>query len=187
MLMLLSVHMTSVLFLVWFNNFTLTMGFYWSYTLLLQSRSYASWFTQSHAQWYTHPAIPPQWEGVDRLAQHYSFPLFCLLKNKNGGGLGVRLSWSASDSSPAVSESSSCRERFMVVYNVSVTSCLGEHDGLLLPLLYRPLIKCFHLEPSPWLSPAWNWKLQRTNQSYQLRTGMVSFHSTSLTSSEQEW
>jgi len=27
--------MTSILFLVWFNNFTLTMGFYWSYTLLL--------------------------------------------------------------------------------------------------------------------------------------------------------
>jgi len=26
--MLLSVHMTSVLFLIWFNNFTLTMGFY---------------------------------------------------------------------------------------------------------------------------------------------------------------
>ena len=37
MLMLLSMHMTSVLFLVWFNNFTLTMGFYWSYTLLLWS------------------------------------------------------------------------------------------------------------------------------------------------------
>ena len=35
MLMLLSVHMTSVLFLVWFNNFALTMGFCWSYTLLL--------------------------------------------------------------------------------------------------------------------------------------------------------
>jgi len=35
MLMLLSVHMTSVLFLVQFNNFGLTMGFYWSYTLLL--------------------------------------------------------------------------------------------------------------------------------------------------------
>jgi len=33
MLMLLSVHVTSVLFLVWFNNFALTMGFYWSYTL----------------------------------------------------------------------------------------------------------------------------------------------------------
>ena len=31
MLMLLSVHMTSFLFLVRFNNFTLTMGFYWSY------------------------------------------------------------------------------------------------------------------------------------------------------------
>ena len=29
--MLLSVHVTSVLFLVWFNNFVLTMGFYWSY------------------------------------------------------------------------------------------------------------------------------------------------------------
>ena len=29
-------HMTSVLFLVRFNNFALTMGFYWSYTLLLQ-------------------------------------------------------------------------------------------------------------------------------------------------------
>jgi len=35
MLMLLSVHVTSVLFLVQFNNFALTMGFYWSYTLLL--------------------------------------------------------------------------------------------------------------------------------------------------------
>jgi len=35
MLMLLSVHVTSVLFLVQFNNFTLTMGLYWSYTLLL--------------------------------------------------------------------------------------------------------------------------------------------------------
>ena len=41
--MLLSVHVTSVLFLVWFNNFTLTMGFYWSYmyTLLLAACSYA--------------------------------------------------------------------------------------------------------------------------------------------------
>ena len=29
--MLLSVHMTSVLYLVWFNNFALTTGFYWSY------------------------------------------------------------------------------------------------------------------------------------------------------------
>ena len=37
MLMLLSVHVTSVLFLVRFNNFALTMGFYWSYTLLLYS------------------------------------------------------------------------------------------------------------------------------------------------------
>jgi len=35
MLMLLSVHVTSVLFLVRFNNFALTMDFYWSYTLLL--------------------------------------------------------------------------------------------------------------------------------------------------------
>ena len=35
--MLLSLHVTSVLFLVCFNNSTLTMGFYWSYTLLLQS------------------------------------------------------------------------------------------------------------------------------------------------------
>ena len=35
MLMLLCVHMTSVLFLVLAGNFTLTMGFYWSYTLLL--------------------------------------------------------------------------------------------------------------------------------------------------------
>ena len=34
MLMLLSVHVTSVLFLVQFNNFALTMGFYWSYILL---------------------------------------------------------------------------------------------------------------------------------------------------------
>jgi len=35
--MLLSVHVTSVLFLVWFNNFVLITGFYWSYTLLLKS------------------------------------------------------------------------------------------------------------------------------------------------------
>ena len=35
LLMLLSVHMTSVLFLVLAGNFALTMGFYWSYTLLL--------------------------------------------------------------------------------------------------------------------------------------------------------
>ena len=34
--MLLSVHVTSVLFLVRFNNFALTVGFYWSYTLLLK-------------------------------------------------------------------------------------------------------------------------------------------------------
>ena len=33
-LMLLSVHVTSVVFLVWFNNFALTTGFY--YTLLLK-------------------------------------------------------------------------------------------------------------------------------------------------------
>ena len=32
LLMLLSVHVTSVLFLVQFNNFVLTMGFFWSYT-----------------------------------------------------------------------------------------------------------------------------------------------------------
>ena len=30
-----NMHVTSVLFLVRFNNFALTMGFYWSYTLLL--------------------------------------------------------------------------------------------------------------------------------------------------------
>ena len=35
--MLLSVHVTSVLFLVQFNNFALTTSFYWSYTLLLKS------------------------------------------------------------------------------------------------------------------------------------------------------
>ena len=35
-LMLLSVHVTSVLFLVWLNNFALTTGFYWSYMLLLK-------------------------------------------------------------------------------------------------------------------------------------------------------
>ena len=35
MLMLLCVHMTSVLFLVLAVNFALTMGFYWSYMLLL--------------------------------------------------------------------------------------------------------------------------------------------------------
>ena len=37
LLMLLSVHVTSVLFLVLFNNFALITGFYWSYTLLLKS------------------------------------------------------------------------------------------------------------------------------------------------------
>ena len=37
MLMLLSVDVTSVLFSVLAGNFVLTMGFYWSYTLLLQS------------------------------------------------------------------------------------------------------------------------------------------------------
>ena len=35
--MLLSGHVTSVLFLVRFNYFALTTGFYWSYTLLLKS------------------------------------------------------------------------------------------------------------------------------------------------------
>ena len=40
MLMLLNVHVTSVLFLIWFSDFTLTMGFHWSYMLLLP-RSYA--------------------------------------------------------------------------------------------------------------------------------------------------
>jgi len=35
MLMLLCVHVTSILFLVLAGNFALTMGFYWSYTLLL--------------------------------------------------------------------------------------------------------------------------------------------------------
>ena len=30
-----ALHVTSVLFLVRFNNFALTIGFYWSYTLLL--------------------------------------------------------------------------------------------------------------------------------------------------------
>ena len=35
-LMLLSVHVTSVLFLVRLNNFALTTGFYWSYMLLLK-------------------------------------------------------------------------------------------------------------------------------------------------------
>ena len=34
--MLLSAHVTNVLFLVWFNTFALTTGFYWSYTLLLK-------------------------------------------------------------------------------------------------------------------------------------------------------
>ena len=38
MFMLLSVHATSILFLVRLNNFTLTTGFYWSYTV---ARSYA--------------------------------------------------------------------------------------------------------------------------------------------------
>ena len=42
---MLSVHVTRVLFLIWFNNFALTMGFYWSYTLFhaltLVARSYA--------------------------------------------------------------------------------------------------------------------------------------------------
>ena len=34
--MLLSAHVISVLFLVQFNNFALTTGFYWNYTLLLK-------------------------------------------------------------------------------------------------------------------------------------------------------
>ena len=52
--MLLSTHMTSVLFLVRFNNFALTTGFYWSYMQALTqvAHSYAllvlhiakSWF-----------------------------------------------------------------------------------------------------------------------------------------------
>jgi len=37
LLMLLSAHVISVLFLVWFNNSALTMSFYWSYTLLVKS------------------------------------------------------------------------------------------------------------------------------------------------------
>ena len=37
LLMLLSAHVTSILFLVRFNTFALTTGFYWSYTLLLKS------------------------------------------------------------------------------------------------------------------------------------------------------
>ena len=74
--MLLSVHVTSVLFLVWF---TLTMGFYWSYTLLLQLPvlmcscvSYSittlglNWYTNSwvkqleaHTHTHTHGAAVP--------------------------------------------------------------------------------------------------------------------------------
>ena len=52
LLMLLSAHVTSVLFLVQFNNFVLTMGFFWSYTLLLKSPVLmCSW----HAyQWHSH-------------------------------------------------------------------------------------------------------------------------------------
>ena len=34
--MLLSTHVTNVLFLVQFNNFAMNMDFYWSYTLLLK-------------------------------------------------------------------------------------------------------------------------------------------------------
>ena len=42
MLMLLSVHMTSVLFLVWFNNFALTIGLLVELqALTLAARSYA--------------------------------------------------------------------------------------------------------------------------------------------------
>ena len=36
MLVLLSVHVTSVLFSVWFNNFALNTGFFWSFMLLLK-------------------------------------------------------------------------------------------------------------------------------------------------------
>ena len=39
-------HMTSVPFLVWFNNFALTMDFYWSYTLF--AGSYALLIQQNH-------------------------------------------------------------------------------------------------------------------------------------------
>jgi len=47
---LLSVHVTSVLFLVRFNYFALTMGFYWSYTLLLKSPVLVrSWCTVNQA------------------------------------------------------------------------------------------------------------------------------------------
>ena len=35
--MLLSAHVTSSFFSIWFNNFALTTGFYWSYTLFLKS------------------------------------------------------------------------------------------------------------------------------------------------------
>ena len=38
MLMLLSVHVTSVLFLVQFNNFAMTMGFYWSIFFLFYAK-----------------------------------------------------------------------------------------------------------------------------------------------------
>ena len=53
--MLLSTHVTSVLFLVRFNNFALTTGFYWSYTLLLKSPVLnCSWLTSvvSIKQWW---------------------------------------------------------------------------------------------------------------------------------------
>ena len=46
--MLLSVHVTSVLFLVWVDNFALTTDFYWSYTLLLKLLVHMhSWTTHS--------------------------------------------------------------------------------------------------------------------------------------------
>ena len=48
MLMLLCVHVTRVLFLVLAGNFTLTMGFYWNYTLLLSSRLFLCTLVQTH-------------------------------------------------------------------------------------------------------------------------------------------
>ena len=46
--MLLSVHVTSVLFLVWVDNFALTTDFYWSYMLLLKLLVHmCSWTTHS--------------------------------------------------------------------------------------------------------------------------------------------
>ena len=47
---LLSVHITSILFLVQFNNFALTTGFYWSYihALTQVARSYVLLVTHVH-------------------------------------------------------------------------------------------------------------------------------------------